>query len=133
MLVKFRNGSPEEQFFGCFFYIENPRSCWIENFNSTLKDRLISSILFFDIVAKIMAIWRAEMYVSYKKLWKMLIDLDMSKTELIQKSKITTNVMAYMGKNEDIRVESLVKICTALGCTFDDIAEIIPDKKVKEF
>ena len=133
MLVKFRNGSPEEQFFGCFFYIENPRSCWIENFNSTLKDRLISSILFFDIVAKIMAIWRAEMYVSYKKLWKMLIDLDMSKTELIQKSKITTNVMAHMGKNEDIRVESLVKICTALGCTFDDIAEIIPDKKVKEF
>lgn len=69
------------------------------------------------------------MYVSYKKLWKMLIDLDMSKTELIQKSKITTNVMAHMGKNEDIRVESLVKICTALGCIFDDIAEIIPDKK----
>lgn len=69
------------------------------------------------------------MYVSYKKLWKMLIDLDMSKTELIQKSKITTNVMAHMGKNEDIRVESLAKICIALGCTFDDIAEIIPDKK----
>jgi len=129
MLVKFRNGSPEEQFFGCFFYIENPSSCWIENFNSTLKDRLISSILFFDIVAKIMAIWRTEMYVSYKKLWKMLIDLDMSKTELIQKSKITTNVMAHMGKNEDIRVESLAKICTALDCNFDDIAEIIPDKK----
>ena len=76
-----------------------------------------------------MAIWRTETYVSYKKLWKMLIDLYMSKTELIQKSKITTNVMAHMGKNEDIRVESLVKICTALGCTFDDIAEIIPDKK----
>jgi len=37
--------------------------------------------------------------------------------------------MAHMGKNEDIRVESLVKICTALGCIFDDIAEIIPDKK----
>lgn len=43
--------------------------------------------------------------------------------------KITTNVMAHMGKNEDIRVESLVKICTALGCIFDDIEEIIPDKK----
>lgn len=69
------------------------------------------------------------MYVSYKKLWKMLIDLDMSKTELIQKSKITTNVMAHMGKNEDIRVESLAKICIALGCTFDDIAEIITDEK----
>ena len=53
----------------------------------------------------------------------------MSKTELIQKSEITTKVRAHMGKNEDVRVESLAKICTALGCTFDDIAEIIPDKK----
>jgi len=53
----------------------------------------------------------------------------MSKTELIQKSKITTNAIAQIGKNEDIRVESLVKICTSLGSTFDDIAEIIPDKK----
>lgn len=69
------------------------------------------------------------MYVSYKKLWNMFIDQDMSKTELIQKSKITTNAIAQIGKNEDIRVESLVKICTALGSTFDDIAEIIPDKK----
>lgn len=69
------------------------------------------------------------MYVSYKKLWNMFIDQDMSKTELIQKSKITTNAIAQIGKNEDIRVESLVKICTALGCIFDDIAEIIPDKK----
>ena len=86
-------------------------------------------MLFLDIVAKIMTIWRTETYVSYKKLWNMLIDQDMSKTELIQKSKITTNAMAQMGKNKDIRVESLVKICTALGCTFDDIAEIIPDKK----
>jgi len=53
----------------------------------------------------------------------------MSKTELIHKSKITTNAIAQIGKNEDIRVESLVKICTSLGSTFDDIAEIIPDKK----
>ena len=42
------------------------------------------------------------MAVSYKKLWKMLIDLDMSKTELIQKSKVTTNQVAHMGKGEDL-------------------------------
>lgn len=66
------------------------------------------------------------MAVSYKKLWKKLIDLDMSKTELIQKSKITTNQMARMGKSEDVRVETLAKICIVLGCTFDDIAEILP-------
>ncbi len=68
------------------------------------------------------------MAVSYKKLWKILIDLDMSKTELIQKSKVTTNQVARMGKGEDVRVETLEKICTVLGCTFDDIAEIIPDE-----
>ncbi len=71
------------------------------------------------------------MAVSYKKLWKMLIDLDMSKTDLIQKSKITTNAMAHMGKNEDVRVETLVKICTVLGCTFDDIMDIVPSENEK--
>mgnify|MGYP003088991571 CR=1 len=50
------------------------RFCWIENFNSTLKNRLINNMLFLDIVAKIMTIWMTETYVSYKKLWNMLID-----------------------------------------------------------
>ncbi len=68
------------------------------------------------------------MAVSYKKLWKLLIDLDMTKTDLIQKSKITTNAMAHMGKDEDVRVDTLVKICSALDCTFDDIIEIIPEE-----
>ena len=69
------------------------------------------------------------MKVNYKKLWKKLIELDMSKTELIQKSKVTTNQVARMGKCEDVRVETLAKICTVLGCTFDVIAEIIPDEE----
>lgn len=69
------------------------------------------------------------MAVSYKKLWKMLIDRDISKTQLIKMSKISTNAMAHLGKNEDVRVEVLVKICTALNCSFDDIMEIVPDKK----
>ncbi len=69
------------------------------------------------------------MAVSYKKLWKMLIDLDMSKTELIKKAGITTNAMAHMGKNEDVRVETLTRICTALDCKMDDILDIVPDDK----
>ncbi len=69
------------------------------------------------------------MAVSYKKLWKRLIDLDMSKTELIKKSGITTNAMAHMGKNEDVRVETLTRICLALNCKMDDILDIIPDEK----
>ena len=68
------------------------------------------------------------MAVCYNKLWHILIDRNMSKTQLLKLSGITTNAMAHMGKNEDVRVEVLVKICTALGCTMDDIMEIVPDK-----
>ena len=67
------------------------------------------------------------MGVSYKKLWKMLIDRDMSKTELIKKAGISTNAMAHMGKNEDVRVEVLTRICCALDCTMNDIMDVIPD------
>ena len=67
------------------------------------------------------------MTVCYNKLWKILIDKNMSKTQLIKAAKISTNAMAKLGKNEDVRVEVLVKICVALGCTIDDIMEIIPD------
>ena len=67
------------------------------------------------------------MGVSYKKLWKMLIDRDMSKTQLIQKAGISTNAMAHMGKNEDVRVEVLAKICCALNCTMNDIMDVSPD------
>ena len=71
------------------------------------------------------------MPVSYNKLWKILIDEGMSKTDLIKASKITTNPMAKLGKNEDVRVEVLVKICRALNCTLDDIVDILPDDSVK--
>lgn len=66
------------------------------------------------------------MAVCYNKLWKILIDRGMSKTELIKSAKISTNAMAKLGKNEDVRVEVLVKICGVLNCSIDDIMEIIP-------
>ena len=69
------------------------------------------------------------MSVSYNKLWKLLIDKGMSKTQLIKAAKISTNAMAKLGKNEDVRVETLVKICRTLDCTMDDIIEIFPDEK----
>lgn len=53
----------------------------------------------------------------------------MSKTQLIKAAKISTNAMAKLGKNEDVRVEVLVKICGVLGCTVDDIMDIISDDK----
>ena len=68
------------------------------------------------------------MAVSYDRLWHLLIDKHMSKSELIRAAKISTNAMAHLGKNEDVRVEELVKICKTLDCTMDDIMEIIPDQ-----
>lgn len=67
------------------------------------------------------------MAVSYNKLWKMLIDRGMNKTQLCQNAKISTNAMAKLGKNEDVRVEVLTKICVELGCSLDDIMEIVPE------
>lgn len=67
------------------------------------------------------------MSVSYDKLWKILEERNMMKTELIREAKISTNAMAKLGKNEDVRVGILVKICIYLGCKIDDIIEIIPE------
>ena len=65
------------------------------------------------------------MAISYKKLWKLLIDKKMTKTQLVEKAKISTNAMAHLGKNEDVRVEVLVKICKALDCSIEDIMDIV--------
>ena len=69
------------------------------------------------------------MAVCYNKLWKLLIDKNMSKTQLVKAAKISTNAMAKMGKNGDVSTEVLRKICTALECGIEDIVEIIPDVK----
>ena len=69
------------------------------------------------------------MAVCYNKLWKILIDRGMSKTELIKSAKISTNAMAKLGKNEDVRVNILEKLCTSLDCKLDDIVEFVPDSK----
>ena len=67
------------------------------------------------------------MAISYKKLWKLLIDKDMRKEDLRLKAGISTNTMAKLGKNENVNTEMLVKICTALNCDIADIMEIVVD------
>ena len=64
------------------------------------------------------------MTVNYDKLWNILNERGMMKTELIKEAKISTNAMAKLGKNEDVRVGVLAKICVALGCKLDDFVEI---------
>lgn len=64
------------------------------------------------------------MAVSYNKLWKKLIDLEMSRTELRLKAGLSTRQLAKLGKNENVNTEILVKICTALDCGIADIMDI---------
>ena len=52
----------------------------------------------------------------------------MNKTQLCERAKISTNAMAKLGRNEDVRVEVLTKICVELGCSLDDIMEIITEE-----
>ena len=68
------------------------------------------------------------MAVSYNRLWKLMIDKGINKTRLRKEAGISSNAMAKLGRNESVRVDVLVKICNHLGCTMDDIMEIIPDK-----
>ncbi len=67
------------------------------------------------------------MSVSYKKLWKLLIDKDMKKKDLREAAGISTSSMAKLGKNENVTTDVLVKICKALKCDISDIMEIIDD------
>ena len=67
------------------------------------------------------------MSVSYNKLWKLMIDKNINKTRLREEAGISSNAMAKLGRNESVRVDVLVKICNHLGCTMDDIMEILPE------
>ena len=67
------------------------------------------------------------MAVSQKKLFKLLIDKDMKKKEFAAKVGISNNTVAKLANNENVTMEVIDKICTNLGCTVDDILEIVPD------
>lgn len=61
---------------------------------------------------------------NYNNLWKLLIDKELKRTDLIHLAGISSNVLARMGKNEPISLESLEKICIALDCSIQDILTI---------
>lgn len=64
------------------------------------------------------------MQVSYDKLWKLLIDKKMNRTDLKNQAGISFNVLAKMGRNEFVSLESLCKICKSLNCDIGDIIEL---------
>lgn len=67
------------------------------------------------------------MAISYKKLWKLLIDKDMLKKELAEKADISTFTISKMSKGESVTTDTLVKICKALDCNLDDIMELVDE------
>ena len=67
------------------------------------------------------------MAVSYKKLWKLLIDKDIKKKDLSAMAGISPATITKMGKNGHVTTEVLLKICTALDCGVDDIMEIVAE------
>ena len=69
------------------------------------------------------------MAVSYKKLWKMLIDKDLKKKDLGKLANISTYTINKLNRGDNVNTDTLVKICGALDCTFDDIMEVIPEQE----
>lgn len=65
---------------------------------------------------------------SYNKLWKLMIDKKINKTQLCKAAGITTNAMAKLGRDESVSLETLEKICEALDCNIEDVVEITSDQ-----
>lgn len=65
--------------------------------------------------------------ISYKKLWKLLIDKNIGKYEMIKLANLSPYTLNKLNHNENVNAETLAKICKALHCTFDDIMELVEE------
>ncbi len=65
---------------------------------------------------------------SYNKLWKMMIDKKMNKTQLRLAANISTNAMAKLGRDESVPIETLEKICDVFKCTINDVMDFISEE-----
>lgn len=70
------------------------------------------------------------MAVDYVRLWKLLLDKGMKKTDLKAEAGISSNVLAKLGKNEYVSMETMEKLCTSLDCNIEDIMEFNPKKEL---
>lgn len=67
------------------------------------------------------------MKVSYKKLFKLMIDREIKKGELARMASISQNSVAKLAKNENVSMDVLIRVCTALHVDFGDIMELVPN------
>ena len=72
------------------------------------------------------------MKITYNKLWKLLIDKGMTKTEMRIKADISTTTLAKMGKNETVSMEVLLRICKVLKCDISDIMKITNEENEED-
>lgn len=73
------------------------------------------------------------MSASYVKLWKLLLERGIKRTDLISIAGISSNIVAKMGRNEYVSMDSLEKVCKALKCDISDIVEFVMEKDKSEY
>lgn len=73
------------------------------------------------------------MYMDYSKLWKLLIDKNMSKTDLMELTGISSRVLAKLSKNETVTTDTVARICSALSCNVGDIMECVNKKNLSVY
>lgn len=70
-----------------------------------------------------------EALICYNRLWKLMIDKKINKTQLKEMAHISTNAVAKMSKNEYVSLDTIVKICYALDCRVEDVVEVIIERQ----
>lgn len=83
----------------------------------------------FAIIKKIFTFGGVLLKVSYKKLFKLMIDREIKKGELAKMASLSSNSISKLAKDENVSLDVLIRVCTALNVDFGDIMELVPDDK----
>lgn len=74
---------------------------------------------------------KKEMKMSYNRLWKLLIDRDMKKSDLRKVARVSSSSLSKLGKGENVTTDVLLKICKVLDCRIEEIMEVVKDETEK--
>lgn len=69
------------------------------------------------------------MKISYKPLWRQLLEKDMSKMDLLNAAKISTCTLSKLSKNEPLKIDTIKRICEAMNCSIENVIEFLPEEK----
>lgn len=76
--------------------------------------------------------FKLQVALSYKPLWKLLVDKDLLKQDLRQQAQLSSTSMARLNNGENIQTDTLLRICQVLDCQIGDIVDVIPATETKE-